>query len=186
MIFDTLEAPSDLPISLGDMKEYLHVASEDEDNLIESLIRSAVAECQNSGRVCIGVHKLRVIHRARRGKARYFLPRRASSIQSVKLLFPEGVAEEQNVTSLAGLAVATSCMVWKTDSEPVTSLSALCEVEVRYTSGFSTQQLAADNADILQAVRDTVADWFENRGAGTSLPPSAAAIMKKYWTPVIQ
>jgi uncharacterized phiE125 gp8 family phage protein len=185
MIVTTLVAPAAEPLGLAEAKDYLRIANEGEDALVEGLIAAARSRIEELARVALITRTLRVhLDRwpQRTMETRVFrLPvRPAGELLAVRVYDAEAVAE--TMTDRFTLAPGRAArLVWTNGRFPWPGARAN-GVEIDYTAGFG--DAAEDVAEGLKlAVKRLTAHAYHSRDGGSingPLPEDVAGLISPW------
>lgn len=163
------------PVSLAEMRSFLRLDGDDdaEDGMIGTLITAARARIETTTRRLVRPARFRLMLTA--WPASRVLPVPLSplvAVTHVGLVGPDAAVEDID-TSLLRIGPdpwEAPCLLVDPAVPPLDRKAAL--IELTAGSGGDGPPVPAPLA---QAIRMTVADWFENRGdGGAAQPPSAA------------
>jgi uncharacterized phiE125 gp8 family phage protein len=152
-----------LPWTLDEVKTYLRVEHDDEDALIEGLLRTATQRVEDIAHRCLISQTLNALYDGWPSGRCLALPRPCQSVTSVKYT-PDGGSEQTfssdryvvNAASVPGEVWLRSGYSWPSDTlEPVNG------VAVRFVAGYGAAASAIP-ATLRQWVLMYVAHWYEH------------------------
>lgn len=179
-----LAGPAVEPVTLADMKAYLRLDSDGEDELVEALIMAGRLAVERATRIQLVEQSWRFRLRAwpvERAVALPFHP--LISVEAVRVFPASGLAEVigPDLYRIDGASEPARLLVESSVPDPGRRADG---IEIDVTSGFGATPAAIPGPLIL-AVQRLVAHWFENRGddarrAGPGLPPDALALVAPF------
>ncbi|KAB0264793.1 hypothetical protein FEZ63_21490 [Microvirga brassicacearum] len=179
-----VEGPAVEPVSLADMKAYLRVDDDAEDDLIAGLVKAARLVVETASRRVLVAQKWRLLLHA-------WPPSRSIALP----LSPLIAVEKIEVFDEAGIATPLAADAFEVDSlqdPPLVWFNATPEpgrsrhgIAIDFRAGYGP---AAEDvpATLRLALKIIVAQWFENRGdvAGVqNPPPEALALIAPFQRP---
>lgn len=176
-----VDGPAVEPILLAEMKAYLRVDDEGEDELILGLIKAARLMVEAaSRRILIEQHWRLMLHRWPAG-GRVLLPvSPLIAVESIKVFDAGGVATEIGPDDFEGNGMSDPpCLLLHRMPEPGKTRNGIV-IELRAGYGATPDAVPAT---LRLAIKILVAHWFENRGdvAGEqALPPQAIALVAPF------
>lgn len=176
-----VDGPAVEPITLPEMKAYLRVDDEAEDNLIAGLIRAARLMVESASRRVLIEQRWRIVMDRWPDSGQVRLPvAPLIAVDRIRVLNGEGTASEVEPSSIATDPVS---------DPPSITVSGVPDpgkprngIEIELRAGFGATAEAVP-ATLKLAIRILVAHWFENRGdvAGEqTLPPDAMALVAPF------
>jgi len=176
-----IDGPAVEPVSLAEMKAYLRVDDDGQDELIAGLVKAARLTVEAASRRILVEQRWRVVLDRWPHDGTILLP-----------LSPLIAVEGITVTDAEGNAVALPAGAYETDAlsdPPRIAVSGAPEpgrarngISIALRVGFGTTPDSVP-ASLRLAIRILVAHWFENRGDMTGeqiLPPEAFALVAPF------
>lgn len=176
-----VDGPAVEPITLPEMKAYLRVDDDGEDDLISGLIKAARLTVESASRRILIEQHWRMIMDCWPQGGKVLLPiSPLLAVDSIRVLDAAGAATEVPAGSIAlDAASDPPCMVVSDAPEPGKPRNGI-EIELRAGYGASPDAVPAT---LKLAIKILVAHWFENRGDVVGeqiLPPAAMALMAPF------
>jgi uncharacterized phiE125 gp8 family phage protein len=159
--------PIELPVSLAEAKDYLRVSGRAEDDLITSLIQSAVDYCQEVTEIAFMDQEITlVLDRFPAGRV-ISLPR-ANLLSVTSVSYRDGANVLQSFTDFTSDRYATPARIVNNTSIWPATADVANAVTIVYRAGFKETETAIYNpvpAAIKQAILMLVAHFYDNRAA---------------------
>lgn len=176
-----VDGPAVEPITLSEMKAYLRLDDETEDDLIEGLIRAARLMVETTSRRVLIEQRWRVVLDRWPEGGQVPLPvAPLLAIDGIKVLDASGAATAIDASAIdADLVSDPPCLAVSDAPEPGKPRNGI-EIELR--AGFGSTPDAVP-ATLKLAIRILVAHWFENRGdvvGAQILPPEAMTLVAPF------
>ncbi|MBF9232059.1 head-tail connector protein [Microvirga alba] len=169
-----LEGPAVEPVSLADMKAYLRVDDDAEDDLITGLIKAARLIVEAVSRRILIAQNWRVMLDRWPQDQTVLLPLSPLlSVESVKVFDASGVSTEVTIDSIeSDLSSDPPRLIVRSAPNPGRARNGIA-IDVRVGYGDSPDSVPAT---LRLAIKIVVAHWFENRGdvAGDQVLPAEA------------
>lgn len=176
-----VDGPAVEPITLPEMKAYLRVDDEAEDDLIAGLVKAARLTVESASRRILIEQRWRVILDRWPDDGKVHLPiAPLLAVESIRIFDAAGAATEVPMSCVeTDLASDPPSIVVLDATEPGKPRNG---IEIALRAGFGATPDAAP-APLKLAIKILVAHWFENRGdlAGEQiLPPEAMALVAPF------
>jgi len=176
-----VDGPAVEPITLPEMKAYLRLDDDGQDDLVAGLIRAARLMVESASRRLLIEQGWRIVMDRWPQGGRILLPLSpVLAIDSVKVLDAAGVATEIAPASVAlDAASDPPCMFVSDAPEPG---KARHGIEIKLRAGYGASPDAVPET-LKLAIKILVAHWFENRGDVVGeqvLPPDAMALVAPF------
>jgi len=176
-----VDGPAVEPITLPEMKAYLRVDDEAEDDLIAGLIRAARLLVESASRRLLIEQSWRIVMDRWPDSGKVLLPvAPLLAIDRIRVLAADGTAAEVEASSIAADPASDPPSITVSGAPGPGKPKNGIEIELR--AGFGATADAVP-ATLKLAIRILVAHWFENRGdvAGEQiLPPEAMALVAPF------
>lgn len=176
-----VDGPAVEPITLPDMKAYLRVDDDAEDELILGLIKAARLMVESASRRILIEQRWRVFMDRWPQGGKVLLPiSPLLAVDGIKVFDVAGMATDIPLTSIETDAVSDPpCITVAFAPEPGKTRNGI-EIELRAGYGASPDALPAT---LKLAIKILVAHWFENRGDVVGeqiLPPEAMTLVAPF------
>lgn len=176
-----VEGPAVEPIPLSEMKAYLRLDDDGQDDLVLGLIRAARLMVEAASRRLLIEQRWRVVMDRWPKDGTILLPLApVLAVDGVRILDAAGVATELPAASIAWDIASDPPRVTVSDApEPGKARNG---IEIVLRAGYGASPDAVPEP-LKLAIRILVAHWFENRGdvAGVqALPPDAMALVAPF------
>ena len=171
-------------LSLSDMKDHMIVEHADDDAFIGQTIISVISNCENIGRISIPTTD-RFVEYGTTRKGRLFIPYgKVVSVNSVILVSFDG---NDDVVLEAGVgyshSVGNQIIILH---ESVAISFSHPTIRIEYTAGFTPDELAGANSNIILAIKQFVTHLYEHRGedkrTAVNMPKETRRVLGEYWT----
>ncbi|MCG7392558.1 head-tail connector protein [Microvirga sp. ACRRW] len=176
-----VDGPAVEPITLPEMKAYLRIDHEAEDDLVAGLIKAARLMVEAASRRVLIEQRWRVFMDRWPTGGKVLLPvGPLLSVDAIKVLDAAGTASEVEASSIDVDLMGDPPSIIAADAPHPGKPRNGIEIELR--AGFGTSPDAVP-ATLKLAIKILVAHWFENRGdvAGEQiLPPEAMALVAPF------
>ncbi|SCX96997.1 head-tail connector protein [Microvirga guangxiensis] len=176
-----VDGPAVEPITLPEMKAYLRIDHEAEDDLIAGLIKAARLVVETASRRALIEQRWRVVMDRWPDGGKVRLPvAPLLAVDGIKVLDADGTATDVPAASIDADAVSDPPGIAVDDAPQPGKARHGIEIELR--AGFGSTPDAVPST-LRLAIKILVAHWFENRGdvAGEQiLPPQAMALVAPF------
>jgi uncharacterized phiE125 gp8 family phage protein len=181
-----LAGPAVEPISLADMKLYLRLDGDAEDDLVAALIAAGRLTVERKTRLCLLHQSWRVRLAAWPGSRAVALPLApVISVDAVRLVAPGGGAELVGADLCRLDAAGDPARLLLDAAVPEPAAGGAAEIDL--LCGFGAGPSAVPEP-LLLAIRRMAAHWFEHRGdegprPGPAVPADALALIAPFMRP---
>lgn len=176
-----VDGPAVEPVTLSEMKAYLRVDDEAEDNLISGLIRAARLMVESASRRILIEQSWRVVMDRWPTGGKVLLPiSPLLTVDGIRVLDAAGTATQVPAGSVElDAASDPPCILVANAPEPGKPRNG---IEIALRAGYGASPDAVP-ATLKLAIRILVAHWYENRGDVVGeqiLPPEAMALVTPF------
>ncbi|HZH12464.1 MAG TPA: head-tail connector protein [Microvirga sp.] len=176
-----VDGPAVEPITLPEMKAYLRVDDEAEDDLIAGLIKAARLMVESASRRILIEQRWRVVLDRWPERGKILLPiGPLLAVDSIRVFDAAGMAAEIETSSIEiDPASDPPCVVVPGAADPGKPRNGI-QIELRAGFGATPDTVPAP---LKLAIKILVAHWFENRGDVVGeqfLPPEAMALVAPF------
>ncbi|WP_243367574.1 head-tail connector protein [Microvirga solisilvae] len=176
-----VDGPAVEPITLPEMKAYLRVDDDAEDDLIAGLMKAARLMVESAARRILIEQRWRVYLDRWPESGKVMLPvAPLLAVDGIRVLDASGAATAIEVSAIEADPVSDPPCITVSDAPSPGKARNGIEIELRAGFGASPDAVPAT---LKLAIRILVAHWFENRGdvAGEQiLPPEAMALVAPF------
>jgi uncharacterized phiE125 gp8 family phage protein len=179
-----VDGPAVEPITLSEMKAYLRLDDDDQDELVSGLIRAARLMVESVSRRVLIEQGWRIVMDCWPPGGKVALPiSPLLAVDGIKVLDAAGVGTDMASGSFeADAASAPPCIAVSHAPEPGKARNG---IEIKLRAGYGASSDAVP-ATLRLAIKILVAHWFENRGDVVGeqiLPPEAMALVAPFQRP---
>ena len=176
-----VDGPAVEPITLPEMKAYLRLDDDAQDELVSGLIRAARLMVESASRRLMIEQGWRVVMDRWPQDGKVLLPLSPLlAVDGIKVLDAAGVATDIALASIeTDTASDPPCIAVSNAPEPGKAKNG---IEIKLRAGYGPSSDAVP-ATLRLAIKILVAHWFENRGdivGGQILPPEAMALVAPF------
>lgn len=181
-----LTPPAAEPLSLAEAKAWLRVAHDDDDALIATLVASARAHVEKQTRRALITQTWRIVRDAWPASGRIeAYPAPLRQVLAARVYDSAGAAQAIGAEAFVIDSAAAPGVIAFAPYALAHPGRAVAGIEIDVEAGYGATASAVPEP-LKQAIRQLVAHWYENRGAGAPdesalrMPASVAALIAPY------